>query len=848
MDRIADIGLVHARDVLENIIHGRAGETRDLTRSYYARNILRRLRRGWILDQWRAYRTNQQSFPLWQGCAMIAMFSEDRLELRDVDRMFEDLAREFLDISPVPTIDDSTVRERWHEQRRESGQSLDSSTTVPGSLSDESADNHHRVNQYSRNYERQIERIKRLIQFFTQDKGFHGNADRYYDPYNTFIDKVLVRKTGIPISLCIVFAELAERVGIQGVELMGFPQHFMIRYRPTTPPEEISSYSTESFTTASGIPVRSISPNSSTLGARPEPPTFYLDLFHLPFRLLSSQEFEDHFANLGLRQLPRIYRDLPTPPIEIFLRSLRNILVAVEQSGGAERIGSHHHTSLYSAMTQLLVLHPTEEWDFYVLWLRYLTTFWPEDMGLIRSAIEDLELIDHLRPRRHYSLHTSPLRPSTDSSSSSHESSQPHGAGGTSSHSSSRAYSKYTTSANQETIKILRAAIRELENADEEGNVGTIRRRRRPRTANSVEVTSWDGSQTQQAQGSSSSSSSATAASVDAESTLVSSSSPTNSDRPIQSRQDQDPHPGQTTIHSGGAGLSSSPSLPSPSSPPPPPPLSSSSSATLSPTSPFSRDGPRQRYQEPVYYVGEVFQHLLYGYTGAIYGYDTKCEAEETWIQSMNIDSCRYGRHQPFYNALLTDGSRRYVAQENIQVLFRERRSINQVQDSHGGSGSGSGSESLGMSSPSSGGGSNSARAMSNEQGEVVLPGADATTTTTISSSLSVVSETPAESIGGGSSSGSIPAAASPNPDEGSSSPNEATLADTATPAPSAAAAAATDPSTTSSSAPFALQLSELGPLGIEPVGQYFEAWDGDRGVYVMNKELKKLYPTEDFL
>jgi len=58
--------------------------------------------------------------------------------------------------------------------------------------------------------------------------GFCGNTDDYYDPRNSFLTDVLDRRTGIPISLSVLYLEVARRVGVlaQGVN---FPGHFIVR-------------------------------------------------------------------------------------------------------------------------------------------------------------------------------------------------------------------------------------------------------------------------------------------------------------------------------------------------------------------------------------------------------------------------------------------------------------------------------------------------------------------------------------------------------------------------------------------------------------------------------------------
>ncbi|KAF9169795.1 hypothetical protein BGX21_007540 [Mortierella sp. AD011] len=753
MDGIAKIGMIHARDVLDNIIAGRNGEERDLTRTYYARKTLKRLQRGWVLDQWRAYRTNSKSFPIWQGCGLMAMFSNHEMELSDIDRLLQDLADEFLEISPLPNVDHGspavlpTVIAPNNVDRYGPGSfstSPDNRPSSEGNGPDSSS------NKHSRYYEAQIDRLKQLIQFFTQEKGFKGNTDNYYDPFNSFIDKVLIRKAGIPISLCIVFDELARRAGIVGVELMGFPQHFMIRYRPQAPVfDPITSPLPSSETSVTSPPL-------------PAPPTYFLDLFHPPHRLLSTEEYEDYFTRLGVPRPPDIYRDLPTPPLEIFLRCLRNIILAVEQTGGAGRIGSDHQASLYSGITQLLTLHPSEEWGLYVLWLKYLSNFWPEDIGLIRASIKDMEWTDHRRSAARGHMSSSSTTPNQGQSQHIFGYNQgviyntEYAGFGSSAH---------FTSSTHETIKILRAQVRELEIADETGEVGHIRRRRRPRVAPASAARATSQSNAPQQHDTTTESTGDEAQSSSTGNPITPSSAIDEASSHAQhSLEHQDPTLEEQQNESTNSGGNPE-----------------TAASEHSPKAATTLGGEERRRPEPEYYVGEVFRHLIYRYPGAIYGYDLKCEAEEEWIRSMAIDTLKYGRHQPFYNALLSDGSRRYVAQENIHVLYREYRNTD-------------------ASSPA-----------------------------------------PADQI---LSSLASNAASTPMPEN----------VDTSIPSPqssmsaSSSLSASTTGETASSSAPPAsLQYSELGPLDNEAVGQYFEAWDGQRGHYIMNKELRRLYPTEDY-
>jgi regulator of sirC expression with transglutaminase-like and TPR domain len=69
---------------------------------------------------------------------------------------------------------------------------------------------------------------ERLCRFLVDEAGFHGNADDYYDPRNSFLNDVLDRRTGIPITLSVVFMEVGRRAGLR-MEGVGLPGHFLVR-------------------------------------------------------------------------------------------------------------------------------------------------------------------------------------------------------------------------------------------------------------------------------------------------------------------------------------------------------------------------------------------------------------------------------------------------------------------------------------------------------------------------------------------------------------------------------------------------------------------------------------------
>ncbi|MBM4256828.1 MAG: tetratricopeptide repeat protein [Deltaproteobacteria bacterium] len=62
-----------------------------------------------------------------------------------------------------------------------------------------------------------------------REEGLRGNTSAYYDPENSFLNEVLDRKTGIPITLSVIYMEVARRLGLSLVGV-GFPGHFLVKH------------------------------------------------------------------------------------------------------------------------------------------------------------------------------------------------------------------------------------------------------------------------------------------------------------------------------------------------------------------------------------------------------------------------------------------------------------------------------------------------------------------------------------------------------------------------------------------------------------------------------------------
>lgn len=74
----------------------------------------------------------------------------------------------------------------------------------------------------------ELERLYALNQFFFSDLGFAGNVNNYYDPDNSYLSEVLRTRRGIPLTLGLLWMELAQHIGLK-VRGVAFPGHFLVK-------------------------------------------------------------------------------------------------------------------------------------------------------------------------------------------------------------------------------------------------------------------------------------------------------------------------------------------------------------------------------------------------------------------------------------------------------------------------------------------------------------------------------------------------------------------------------------------------------------------------------------------
>ncbi len=75
-----------------------------------------------------------------------------------------------------------------------------------------------------------LQRLRLLNRYFFQELGFAGNVNDYYAPENSFLHRVLDSRRGIPITLALVYIEIAQQIGLDA-RGVSFPGHFLIKLK-----------------------------------------------------------------------------------------------------------------------------------------------------------------------------------------------------------------------------------------------------------------------------------------------------------------------------------------------------------------------------------------------------------------------------------------------------------------------------------------------------------------------------------------------------------------------------------------------------------------------------------------
>lgn len=98
-----------------------------------------------------------------------------------------------------------------------------------------------RLREALRPYRKGESQLAVMNEFLFGDLGFKGNEQNYYDPENSYLNRVIDRRTGNPISLCLVFILLGRRLEMP-IAGIGFPGHFLCRYQTSQEEHYIDAF------------------------------------------------------------------------------------------------------------------------------------------------------------------------------------------------------------------------------------------------------------------------------------------------------------------------------------------------------------------------------------------------------------------------------------------------------------------------------------------------------------------------------------------------------------------------------------------------------------------------------
>lgn len=73
-----------------------------------------------------------------------------------------------------------------------------------------------------------LQKLQMLNHFFYRELGFGPNVNNFYDPENSYLDRVIATRRGIPISLAVIYMELAQQIGLE-FSGISFPGHFLMK-------------------------------------------------------------------------------------------------------------------------------------------------------------------------------------------------------------------------------------------------------------------------------------------------------------------------------------------------------------------------------------------------------------------------------------------------------------------------------------------------------------------------------------------------------------------------------------------------------------------------------------------
>jgi regulator of sirC expression with transglutaminase-like and TPR domain len=171
------------------------------------------------------------------------------------------------------------------------------------------------------------ERVVALNQFLFEDLGYHGNTESYYDPRNSYLNEVMDRKTGIPITLSVLYMAIGRRIGLP-LEGVSFPGHFLVRLRLRAGMLVLDPF-------AAGAPQSETELRARLQRVIPEGLSDRVPVAELPLDQFLEPATNRQILARVLRNLKGIYRETDKP--ERMLEVLNRMLVVAPDSSAELR-------------------------------------------------------------------------------------------------------------------------------------------------------------------------------------------------------------------------------------------------------------------------------------------------------------------------------------------------------------------------------------------------------------------------------------------------------------------------------------------------------------------------------
>ena len=199
------------------------------------------------------------------------------------------------------------------------------------------------------------ERVVALNQFLFGDLGFTGNTREYYDPRNSYLNEVIDRRTGIPITLAILYMEVGRRIGLP-LAGVSFPGHFLVQLKLRGGTLVLDPFS-------DGAPLSESELRERLQRVIPEGATGPVPVAELPLDQFLEPASKRQILARVLRNLKGIYRDAGKP--ERMLDVLNRMLVVAPDASGElrDRGFVYHKLECYRAALKDLTDYVEREPD-----------------------------------------------------------------------------------------------------------------------------------------------------------------------------------------------------------------------------------------------------------------------------------------------------------------------------------------------------------------------------------------------------------------------------------------------------------------------------------------------------